>query len=361
MMINSLGNRLGFRYIPSEAISIRDRLRSPIIVGRHGAISASMGGMDLPRMPLTTASAVTLFYAIGYPIGTLAVTAMTPMAVLVLRFGLAAIILAGWATLTRAAWPRGAQFGHVAVAGLLIQAVQFCCLYEAVLLGAPAVLCAVVIAMNPVITAILAAAFLREPLGSARIAALVLGVVAVLAACARRLMSTHGIDPVIALLAVALLGLSVGGVYQQRYCAGVDFRAMSAMQNAVALIPAAVLAILTPYAVHDAVKATVAISGVVLLNATLAVSLYVRAISVHGAAAVAMLFAVIPAAAALLSWLMLGQRPDIGIAIGLIVGGLACWLNSRASSRQPVGKQSPSRASAPAIVPPNVVTCSVSE
>jgi len=283
-------------------------------------------------MPLSTASAVTLFYAIGYPVGTLAVTAMTPMAVLVLRFGLATVILAGWAIVAKAAWPRGAQFGHVLVAGLLIQAVQFCCLYEAVLLGAPAVLCAVVIAMNPVITTILAAAFLRESIGTVRIAALALGVVAVLAACARRLMSTHGIDPVIALLLVALLGLSAGGVYQQRYCAGVDFRTMSAMQNAVAFIPAGVLTLLTPYAVHDATKATIAIAGVVLLNATVAVSLYVRAISVHGAAAVTMLFALIPPVAAVLSWFMLGQRPDVGIAIGLVVGGLACWLNSKATA-----------------------------
>src|SRR6516165_7974265 len=97
-----------------------------------------MEGMHPTRMPLTTASAVTLFYALGYPIGALAVASMTPMAVLVLRFGLAAIILASWAMLARAAWPRGAQFGHVMVTGLLIQAVQFCCLYEALLLGAPA-------------------------------------------------------------------------------------------------------------------------------------------------------------------------------------------------------------------------------
>ena len=305
-----------------------------------------MGGMDLPRMPLTTASAVTLLYAIGYPIGTLAVTAITPMAVLVLRFGLAAIILASWTILARAAWPRGAQLGHVAVAGLLIQAVQFCTLYEAVRLGAPAVLCAVVIAMNPVATAILAATFLREPLGLQRAIALALGVVAVLAACARRLLTTQGFDPVIALLVVALLGLSVGGVYQQRYCGGVDFRAMSAVQNAVAFIPAAVLATLTPFAVHDAVKATVAISAVVLLNATIAVSLYVRAINVHGAAAVAMLFAVIPATAAVLSWLMLGQRPDIGVAVGLLAGGLACWLNSRSSGRQRAATEDPRSVSA---------------
>jgi drug/metabolite transporter (DMT)-like permease len=287
--------------------------------------------MDLPRMPLTTASAVTFFYALGYPIGVLAVTAMAPMAALVLRFGLAATILAIWAVLARAPWPRGAQLGHVMVVGLLIQAVQFCSLYEAVQLGSPAVLCAVVIAMNPVATAILAAVFLGEPLGPQRVAALGLGVVAVLAACAKRLMSTHGVDPVIVLLAVGLLGLSAGGVYQQRFCAGVDFRTMSAMQNAVALIPAAALAILTPFTVHDARQAAIAVAGMVLLNATLAVSLYVRAINTHGAAAVAMLFAVIPAVAGVLSWLMLGQRPDAGVGAGLVVGGFACWLNSRAS------------------------------
>ncbi|SOX51660.1 EamA family transporter [Mycobacterium ahvazicum] len=315
--------------------------------------------MHLPRMPLSTASAVTLTYAIGYPIGALAVAEMTPMAVLVLRFGFAAVILAAWALLARASWPRGAQFGHVIVAGLLIQAVQFCCLYEALLLGASAVLCAVVIAMNPVMTAILATLFLCEPLGRLRIVALVLGVAAVLAACARRLMGMHGVDPVMLLLLVGLLGLSAGGVYQQRFCKGVDFRTMSAVQNCVAFIPAAALAMLTPFAVHDAGKAAAAIAAMVLFNATLAVSIYLRAISIHGAAAVAMLFAIIPAAAAVLSWLMLGQRPDVGVAIGLLAGGLACWLNSRAAGRHRAQTPSPEPEFAPAAR--NMVSCTAAE
>lgn len=311
----------------------------------------SMVGMPSSRMPMTTATAVTFFYALGYPIGTLAVTAMTPMAALVLRFSLAATILAAWSMLATARWPRGAQFGHVLVTGLLIQGVQFCCLYEAVQLGAPAVLCAVVIAMNPVATAILAAMFLREPLGPLRAVALVLGVVAVLAACSRRLMTTQGADPVILLLVVGLLGLSAGGVYQQRFCTGVDFRVMSAMQNAVGLIPASALAIVTPFTVHDGVKAAIAVSGMVLLNATLAVSLYVRAINTHGVTAVAMLFAVIPAVAGMLSWIILDQRPDAGIAVGLVLGGLACWINTRASSR------SATKSTATAITPQVELQC----
>src|ERR1700759_14551 len=145
--------------------------------------------MTPTRMPLRTASTVTFFYALGYPIGNMAVNAMTPMAVLVFRFGLAAIILGTWATIARAAWPTGRKLGHVAVTGLLMQAVQFCALYLAIQHGAPAVLCAVVVAMNPVATALLAATFLRNRLTVRRVAALVLGVAAVLAACASRLIA----------------------------------------------------------------------------------------------------------------------------------------------------------------------------
>jgi drug/metabolite transporter (DMT)-like permease len=290
--------------------------------------------MTPTHMPLRTASAVTFFYALGYPIGNMAVNAMTPMAVLVFRFGLAAIILGAWAGIVRAAWPTGRKLAHVAVVGLLMQAVQFCTLYLAIQHGAPAVLCAVVVAMNPVATALLAATFLRNPLTMRRVAALILGVAAVLAACASRLIAEKGADPAVLLLLVALIGLAAGGVYQQRFCADVDFRVSTAIQNGVAFVPALILTLVTPFAIHDGPKAAIAVAGVVLLNATLGVSLYVRAINLHGAAAVSMLFCVIPAVAGVLSWMMLGQRVDVGVGIGLVLGAAACWLNASGKQRK---------------------------
>jgi drug/metabolite transporter (DMT)-like permease len=281
-------------------------------------------------MPLRSASILVFLYALGYPIGALAVSSMSPMGVLVFRFMLAAVILSGWALVRRVKWPTGWVLGHVALSGLLTQGLQFSCLYLALLHGAPAVVGAVVISMNPVVTALLSVVLLHERLTATRIVALALGVVAVLAACAQRLMAVGGVDIVIVLLAVALVACASGGVYQQRFCREVDFRAAAAVQNAAALLPAAVLAASMPWSVPDIPKAVVAVGAVVLLNATLAMTLYVRAISRYGAAAVAMLFAVIPAVAGLLSWLILGQRPGIGIAAGLVVGALACWLNSSA-------------------------------
>ena len=282
-------------------------------------------------MPFGAASALTFFYALGYPIGALAVSVMSPMAVLVFRFGLAAAILATWATLARVTWPTGHTLAHVLISGLLAQGLLFTCLYVALLHGAPAVLGAVIISMNPVVTAVLAAMFLGEGLTWTRIGALVLGVVAVLAACAGRLIAVGGVDPAVLLILVSLFSVAAGGVYQQKFCSGVDFRATAALQNAACILPVVALASVMPWTVTDAWKAAGAVAAVVLLNAVLSMTLYVRGINDYGAAAVAMLFTVIPAVAGLLSWVMLGQRPDIGIAVGLVVGAAACWLNARGS------------------------------
>jgi drug/metabolite transporter (DMT)-like permease len=285
-------------------------------------------------MPLGAASALTFFYALGYPVGALAVSVMSPMAVLVFRFSLAAVILAVWAKLTRVTWPTGRTLVHVLISGLLAQGLLFTCLYVALMHGAPAVLGAVIISMNPVVTAVLAALFLGESLTLVRIGALALGVVAVLAACAGRLISVGGVDPAVLLILVSLFSVAAGGVYQQKFCSGVDFRATAALQNAACILPVVALAAVMPWTVTDPWKAAGAVAAVVLLNAVLSMTLYVRGVNDYGAAAVAMLFAVIPAVAGLMSWLMLGQRPDIGIAVGLVVGAAACWLNARGTRAQ---------------------------
>jgi drug/metabolite transporter (DMT)-like permease len=301
---------------------------------RPRAPIATMECMATRTMPLSAASSLTFFYALGYPIGALAVSVMSPMAVLVFRFGLAAAILSGWALLSRVRWPTGRTLIHVLISGLLAQGLLFTCLYYALMHGASAVLGAVIISMNPVVTALLAAMFLGEGLTKTRVGALVLGVLAVLAACAGRLVAVGGVDPAVLLILVSLFSVAAGGVYQQKFCSSVDFRATASLQNAACIIPVVLLTLLMPWHVTDPWKAAGAVAAVVLLNAVLSMTLYVRGVNEYGAAAVAMLFAVIPAVAGVLSWLMLGQRPDIGVAVGLVVGAAACWLNARGSRQQ---------------------------
>lgn len=313
--------------------------------------------MSTRTMPLGAASTLTFFYALGYPVGALAVSVMSPMAVLVFRFGLAAAILAAWAKLAKVGWPTGRTLVHVLISGLLAQGLLFTCLYVALMHGAPAVLGAVIISMNPVVTAVLAAMFLNEGLTWTRVGALVLGVLAVLASCAARLIAVGGVDPAVLLILVSLFSVAAGGVYQQRFCSGVDFRATAALQNGACILPVVALAAVMPWTVSDPWKAAGAVAAVVLLNAVLSMTLYVRGINEYGAAAVAMLFAVIPAVAGVLSWVILGQRPDIGIAAGLAIGAAACALatlraqgNARSKTQRSVTSPTASimRANSPA-------------
>jgi drug/metabolite transporter (DMT)-like permease len=289
----------------------------------------TMDRMASRTMPVGAASALTFCYALGYPVGALAVSVMSPMAVLALRFTLAALIIGVWARLSHVTWPTGRALMHVLISGLLAQGVVFTCLYLALLHGAPAVLGAVIISMNPVVTAVMLAVFLGEALTWPRVGALALGVLAVLASCVGRLAAVGGVDAAVLLILVSLFAVAGGGVYQQRFCTRVDFRATAALQNAACVVPVVALAAAMPLHVSDPWKAAGAIAAVVLLNAVLSMTLYVRGVNNYGAAAVAMLFTVIPAVAGLLSWVMLGQRPDVGIAIGLVVGAAACYLNGR--------------------------------
>jgi drug/metabolite transporter (DMT)-like permease len=296
------------------------------------ALVATMA--NVTPMPLRFASALTFLYALGYPIGALAVSTMSPMAVLLFRFGLAATILGSWAVAAHVTWPTGMTLVHVLISGLLAQGVLFVGLYLALEHGAPAVLGAVVVSMNPVATALLATMFLGEALTARRVVALIIGVLAVLAACAGRLLAAGGVDPAMWLLVAALAGIASGGVYQQRFCGDVDFRVTATLQNAVCVGPVIALAAWSPLSIHNAWHAAGAVAAVVLLNATLCMTMYVRAINLYGAATVSMLFCVIPAVAGLLAWAMLGQRPDIGIGLGLALGALACWLNASGQKRQ---------------------------
>ena len=265
---------------------------------------------------------------------------MSPMAVLVFRFGARRRRSSAPGPGRRVAWPTGRKLGHVAVTGLLMQAVQFCALYLAIQHGAPAVLCAVVVAMNPVATALLAATFLRDRLTVRRDRR---------ARPRRRGGAGRVREPADRREGRRSGGAAAPGradrvgrgrglpaaVLRRRRLPRVDRGAERRRVRPRARPGAA-------DAVRDSrrtAKRRVAVAGVVLLNATLGVSLYVRAINLHGAPAVSMLFCVIPAVAGALSWLMLGQRIDVGVGIGLVLGALACWLNAGAS-RQAASERS---------------------
>lgn len=290
------------------------------------------------RLPLPLAAGLILVWALGYPIGALGLQVLPPFLLLAVRFVLSAVVLGALAVASGATWPRGRLLAHTVVAGLLIQAVQFFGVYAGMAGGVPPAVSALVIAMNPVVTTVLGTVFLGERLTRARVFALVLGVAAVVAALGSRVLASGRLDPATLLTVIALLGLAAGGVYQQRFCTGVDVRAGSAIQVAAAAVPSVLVALSQPVYVHDPVKAGIVVAATVLVSSAVGTTLLLRALRTAGATRTSLVFSIIPSVSALLSWLMLGQAPTAGVVVGLALGAVACVLGARqpaATRRQP--------------------------
>ncbi|WP_051198367.1 DMT family transporter [Gordonia shandongensis] len=292
------------------------------------------------RLPFPLGASTAFFYALGYPVGALAVQAATPGTVLVSRFLVSAVLLAAIVGVRGLAWPRGRQAWHAVVVGFLSQGVQFVGCYQAMYAGVSPVLVALVIAMNPVVTAFASTVVLREPLTARRVVAVLLALVAVGAAFAGRVMEVGHVDVAVGWVVVAVLGLALGGVYQQRYLRDGHPIAVNTIGVTVALVPSAVFFALTPQHVADAPTAVATIAVLVIANSVIAATLYLAAIARAGAAAVSLLFGVIPSIAAVLTWVLMGERPDVGVVIGLVVGAAACrvGVDRRRATESPVGE-----------------------
>ncbi|WP_346764569.1 DMT family transporter [Rhodococcus sp. HNM0569] len=286
------------------------------------------------KLSLPLGAATAFFYALGYPMGSAAVQAATPGIVLAARFVVSALILASIVGARRLAWPQGRQAWHAAVVGMLAQGVQFVGCYQAMYAGVSPVLVALVIAMNPVVTAGAAALALGERLTPRRLIAVGLALIAVVAAFAGRVLDVGHVDSAVGWVVVAVLGLSIGGVYQQRYLREGHPVAVNAIGVTVALIPTAAFAAFTPQHVDDPGRAVWTIGVLVVANSVIAATLYLAAIRQAGAAAVSLLFGVIPSVAALLTWLVLGERPDVGVVIGLALGAAACFVGNDTGRRR---------------------------
>ena len=272
---------------------------------------------------------ITLIWALGYPLGALGITAMPPMLLLACRFLLGALVLAGIAGFQKAQWPRGRLLLHTIVAGLLSQGVQFGGAYAGVAAGAPVAVAALVIALSPVLTALLGAVFLKEPLTRNRVIALVLGLGAVVAALGSRVLAGGGLDGGTLLVVLALVGAAGGAVYPPRFLKGVDVRAGASVQLTAAFVPTVIIASTQSITVSDPAKAIWVLAILVGVNSVFGTSLFLATIRKVGAARTSMAFSLVPAVSAVLSWLILGQLPTAGVVVGLVLGAAACVIGSR--------------------------------
>lgn len=272
-----------------------------------------------------------LLYGAGYPLGSATVAVMSPFLVIFLRFAVSAGIVWAIVAVRRTPLPPMRLMMHAVVAGVFTQAVQFLGLYWALDNGVSSGLASLIIALNPVVTATLMSLVLGHRENLTGVVSLVLGTAAVILACAPKLMADHSIGVAIVAVVVAMLGLSAGGIYQGRYCAGMDPWMVTAI-GLTASTPIAAIAMMTaPIHTTDWPRALVLLVAMIVLTSVGATTLYAACIKRSGARAASILFAVIPAAASLMAWISLGENLSGFTIVALVLGAAACILQGKSS------------------------------
>jgi drug/metabolite transporter (DMT)-like permease len=232
-----------------------------------------------------------------------------PATFLVYRFVLVVALMLPIALALRAPWPpSGAQVVHIALAGVLLHAGYLGGVFTAIHAGMSAGLSALIVGLQPILTALVAAAFLGERVSARQWLGLALGFGGVVLVVAQRL--TAGGLPAfsLAMAVLALVSITAGTVYQKRYCGAFDLRS-----GAVIQFVAAGLA-LAPFAAafeHAPVRWTgefvFALGWLVLVLSIGAISLLTLLIRRGAATKVASLFYLVPPVTATIAFVLFGE------------------------------------------------------
>lgn len=260
-----------------------------------------------------------LMWSSGYVVGKLALPHAGPFTLLFLRFAVAAVVLLAIALVTRAPWPTGWKpAAHLVTVGLLMQALQFSGLYTGLKLGVSAGVSALIVGTMPLFTALGASAVLHEKVSGRQWLGLAAGLGGVALVVADRIdaASLAGLGAV----SLALAGITLGTLYQKKYCADADLRTGGVIQLTVASVVALPLALVVEgFEVRWTPTLVLASGWLSIVNSIGAVSLLFLMMRKGEASKVANLFYLIPGTTALMGFAVLGETLGAVTLAGFIV------------------------------------------
>ncbi len=260
-----------------------------------------------------------VLWATGFVAARLAMSHVPPLGFLALRFAATLVVLAPLILVARAAWPARRDLGHLAVAGLLIHAGYLVGVWVAVALGMSAGLVALIVNLQPVLTA-LWLAYGHERIGARQWVGLALGFGGVALVVAHRIDTDRLSAVSIAFAFAGLLAITAGTLYQRRHVPVFDLRTGAFVQNAASL---AVIAPLAAWGEQGAWAPTagvwIALAWSVLglsIGATFLMNMLIRRGS---ATRVASLFYLVPPVTALQAFVLFGEPFGGLAALGMVM------------------------------------------
>jgi drug/metabolite transporter (DMT)-like permease len=237
---------------------------------------------------------------------------------LAVRYALSLVCFGVWVALAKVAWPKGrVQWGHLAITGVLMQAGYLGGVWAAVHAGMGAGLVALLVGVQPVLTAIWLS------LNGGRIskrqwAGLVLGFAGLVLVVSRKFGQGAEVNALTMALAVfALLSITAGTLYQKRFVAPCDVRSASAVQMAAALLVTLPFAAMESQGIEWNAHSTGAMAWSVLALSLGGSSLLYMLIQRGTATAVTSLLYLVPPCTAVMAWLLFAEPITLVTLLGI--------------------------------------------
>jgi drug/metabolite transporter (DMT)-like permease len=289
------------------------------------ASTGNLSGAWVAAMPFL----FVLIWSTGFIVAKFGLPYAPPLTFLLLRFAGVIAILLPLVLVMRAPWPVG-RIHHVAVAGILVQAGYLGGVWCAIKLGMPAGLSALIVGLQPILTAF-AAPLVGERVVGRQWLGLAFGLFGVGLVVANKI-SLIGLSwESIALCVFALLSITIGTLYQKRYCASFDLRTGTLIQFIASMV------VVLPFAIAveglspslEQVAWTPRFIGALLWSILAlsigAIFLLFALIRKSAATQVTSLLYLTPPTTAVMAWLMFGEAFSMTGVAGMLlaVAGVA--------------------------------------
>lgn len=248
-----------------------------------------------------------LIWSTGFIVARYGMPHAPPMKFLAMRYLLSVACFAAWAWLARAALPAArAQWGHLAVTGILIHAGYLGGVWAAVKLGMGAGLVALLVGLQPVLTAVWVSSQ-GGRVTQRQWGGLALGFAGLALVVWQKLGlgEIHALN--LALAGLALVSITVGTLYQKRFVQPCDVRSASLVQLTAAFAVTLPLALMEGESMRWNPELAGAMAWSVLALTLGGSSLLYLLIQRGAATSVTSLLYLVPPSTALMAWALFDE------------------------------------------------------
>lgn len=273
------------------------------------------------RFDLLLAWFFVLVWGSGYLASKTGMQYAAPFTFLSLRYAFGVLCLAIWVLVSRPRWPSTKrEVLHICVAGLLMHAINLGGSHYAQYLGMSAGITALLLATQPLFTAVFASRILGETLDRRQWTGVVVALIGVSLVVWYKVNVQAGTLASFIAVAVSLAAITSGTLYQRAFCKDVDLRSAALIQFAVSLIVLVPLAIgIDGFVIRWSWPLLAAIAFLVIFASILAVNALHTLMRRGHATKVTSLFFLTPIVAVLLEWAMFRVIPTGLTMIGIVI------------------------------------------